>query len=113
MPTRGLIGLNAFFLRITRGYGAKHSSFASYEPMQGEIKPQRGGAQVASESGPTATYGLLNLQRRAIRPSDPGTAVYAGMVEAFRRQEGDIAIDVCKEKKLTDVRSSTAESLIG
>ena len=45
--------------------------------------------------------------------SDPGTAVYAGMVEAFGRQEGDIAIDVCKEKKLTDMRSSTAESLIG
>ena len=45
--------------------------------------------------------------------SDPGTAVYAGMVEAFGRREGDIAIDVCKEKKLTDMRSSTAESLIG
>ena len=109
IPTRGLIGFNAFFLRTTRGDGVKNSSFDSYELMQGEIKSQRGGALVASESGPAVTYGLLNAQRRGDTFIDPGTPVYEGMVVGSRRQEGDIEINVCKEKKLTNMRSSTAD----
>ncbi|MCE2499892.1 MAG: translational GTPase TypA [Dehalococcoidia bacterium] len=109
IPTRGLIGFNAFFLRTTRGDGVKNSSFASYEPMQGEIKTQRGGALVASEGGPAVTYGLLNAQRRGDTFIDPGTPVYEGMVVGSRRQEGDIEINVCREKKLTNMRSSTAD----
>ena len=109
IPTRGLIGFNAFFLRTTRGDGVQSSSFESYEPMQGEIKTQRGGALVASEGGPAVTYGLLNAQRRGETFIDPGAQVYAGMVVGCRRQEGDIEINVCKEKKLTNMRSSTAD----
>ena len=109
IPTRGLIGFNAFFLRTTRGDGVKNSSFASYEPMEGEIKTQRGGALVASEGGPAVTYGLLNAQRRGDTFIDPGTPVYEGMVVGIRRQEGDIEINVCREKKLTNMRSSTAD----
>ena len=109
IPTRGLIGFNAFFLRTTRGDGVQSSSFESYEPMQGEIKAQRGGALVASEGGPAVTYGLLNAQRRGETFIDPGAQVYAGMVVGCRRQEGDIEINVCKEKKLTNMRSSTAD----
>ena len=109
IPTRGLIGFNAFFLRTTRGDGVKNSSFASYEPMQGEIKTQRGGALVASEGGPAVTYGLLNAQRRGDTFIDPGTPVYEGMVVGSRRQEGDLEINVCREKKLTNMRSSTAD----
>ena len=109
IPTRGLIGFNAFFLRTTRGDGVKNSSFVSYEPMEGEIKEQRGGALVASEGGPAVTYGLLNAQRRGDTFIDPGTQVYEGMVVGCRRQEGDIEINVCKEKKLTNMRSSTAD----
>ena len=109
IPTRGLIGFNAFFLRTTRGDGVKNSSFASYERMQGEIKTQRGGALVASESGPAVTYGLLNAQRRGETFIDPGTPVYEGMVVGNRRQGGDLEINVCKEKKLTNMRSSTAD----
>ncbi len=109
IPTRGLIGFNAFFLRTTRGDGVKNSSFASYEPMQGEIKTQRGGALVASEGGPAVTYGLLNAQRRGDIFIDPGAPVYEGMVVGRRRQEGDIEINVCREKKLTNMRSSTAD----
>jgi len=109
IPTRGLIGFNAFFLRTTRGDGVKNSSFDSYEPMQGEIKDQRGGALVASEGGAAVTYGLLNAQRRGDTFIDPGTPVYEGMVVGSRRQEGDIEINVCKEKKLTNMRSSTAD----
>ena len=109
IPTRGLIGFNAFFLRTTRGDGVKNSSFDSYELMQGEIKDQRGGALVASEGGAAVTYGLLNAQRRGDTFIDPGTPVYEGMVVGCRRQEGDIEINVCKEKKLTNMRSSTAD----
>ncbi len=109
IPTRGLIGFNAFFLRTTRGDGVKSSSFASYEPMQGEIKTQRGGALVASEGGPAVTYGLLNAQRRGDTFIDPGAPVYEGMVVGSRRQEGDLEINVCREKKLTNMRSSTAD----
>ncbi len=109
IPTRGLIGFNAFFLRTTRGDGVKNSAFDSYEPMQGEIKSQRGGALVASEGGPAVTYGLINAQRRGDTFIDPGTPVYEGMVVGSRRQEGDIEMNVCKEKKLTNMRSSTAD----
>ena len=109
IPTRGLIGFNAFFLRTTRGDGVKNSSFDCYELMQGEIKDQRGGALVASEGGAAVTYGLLNAQRRGDTFIDPGTPVYEGMVVGSRRQEGDIEINVCKEKKLTNMRSSTAD----
>ena len=109
IPTRGLIGFNAFFLRTTRGDGVKNSTFDSYQLMQGEIKDQRGGALVASEGGPAVTYGLLNAQRRGDTFIDPGTPVYEGMVVGSRRQEGDIEINVCKEKKLTNMRSSTAD----
>ena len=109
IPTRGLIGFNAFFLRTTRGDGVKNSAFVSYELMEGEIKSQRGGALVASEGGPAVTYGLLNAQRRGDTFIDPGTPVYEGMVVGSRRQEGDVEINVCKEKKLTNMRSSTAD----
>ena len=109
IPTRGLIGFNSFYLRTTRGDGVHTSSFESYAPVEGEIKTQRGGALVASEGGPAVTYGLLNAQRRGDTFIDPGTQVYEGMVVGRRRQEGDIEINVCKEKKLTNMRSSTAD----
>ena len=109
IPTRGLIGFNSFFLRTTRGDGTQSSVFTSYEPMEGEIKSRRGGALVASEGGIAVTYGLLNAQGRGDTFIDPGTQVYEGMIVGTHRREGDIAINVCKEKKLTNMRSSTAD----
>ena len=109
IPTRGLIGFNAFFLRTTRGDGVKSSAFTSYELMDGEIKAERGGVLVASERGVSVTYGLLNAQGRGDTFIDPGTKVYEGMVIGSHHREGDIEINVCKEKKLTNMRSSTAD----
>ncbi len=109
IPTRGLIGFNAFFLRTTRGDGVKNSIFTSYEPMEGEIKSQRSGVLVASEGGPAVTYGLLNAQGRGDTFIDPGTMVYPGMIVGSQRRDGDIEVNVCKEKKLTNMRSSTAD----
>ena len=109
IPTRGLIGFNAFFLRTARGGGEKTSAFTSYEPMGGEIKAERGGVLVASESGVAVTYGLLNAQGRGSTFIDPGTVVYEGMIVGSHQRDGDIEINVCKEKKLTNMRSSTAD----
>ena len=109
IPTRGLIGFNAFFVRTTRGEGVKSSIFTSYEPMQGEIKSKRSGALVASEAGVAVTYGLLNAQGRGDTFIDPGVMVYRGMIVGTHRRDGDIEINVCKEKKLTNMRSSTAD----
>ncbi len=109
IPTRGLIGFNAFFLQTTRGDGVKSSFFTSYEPMEGEIKSHGGGVLVASESGTAVTYGLLNAQGRGETFIDPGTMVYEGMIIGSHRRDGDIEINVCKQKKLTNVRSSTAD----
>lgn len=109
IPTRGLIGFNAFFLRTTRGDGEKSSIFDSYGPLAGEIRAERGGVLVASEQGVAVTYGLLNAQGRGETFVDPGTKVYQGMVIGSHHREGDIEINVCKEKKLTNMRSSTAD----
>ena len=109
IPTRGLIGFNAFFLQTTRGDGVKSSFFTSYEPMEGEIKSHGGGVLVASEAGTAVTYGLLNAQGRGDTFIDPGTMVYEGMIVGSHRRDGDIEINVCKQKKLTNVRSSTAD----
>ena len=109
MPTRGLIGFNAFFLRTTRGDGVQSSIFSSYEPMEGELKIQHSGVLVASDNGVAVTYGLLNAQGRGDTFIDPGIAVYPGMVVGSHRRPGDIEINVCKEKKLTNIRSSTAD----
>ena len=102
IPTRGLIGFNAFFVRTTRGEGVKSSIFTSYEPMQGEIKSKRSGALVASETGVAVTYGLLNAQGRGDTFIDPGVMVYQGMIVGTHHRDGDIEINVCKEKKLTN-----------
>ena len=109
IPTRGLIGFNSFFLRTCRGDGLKSSTFTAYEAMEGEIKAQPGGVLVASERGVAVTYGLLNAQGRGETFVDPGTQVYEGMIVGSHRREGDIEINVCKEKKLTNMRSSTAD----
>ena len=109
IPTRGLIGFNSFFLSITRGDGMKSSIFTSYEPMEGEIRSKRGGALVASEGGAAVTNGLLNAQGRGDTFIDPGAMVYEGMIVGSHHREGDIEINVCKEKKLTNMRSSTAD----
>ena len=109
IPTRGLIGFNSFFLRTTRGDGDKTSIFSSYEPVEGAIGAERGGVLVASENGVAVTYGLLNAQGRGDTFIDPGTRVYEGMVIGSHPREGDIEINVCKEKKLTNMRSSTAD----
>jgi GTP-binding protein len=112
LPTRGLIGFRSFFLRTTRGNGVMNSQFVGHEPMEGEVKSPRMGALVASESGVAVTYGLNNAQGRGATFVEPGTQVYEGMIVGMHPRENDILINVCKEKKLTNMRSSTSDIAI-
>ena len=109
IPTRGLIGFRSYFLKTTRGNGANHSRFVGYEPIRGEVKPAPGGVLVASQGGSAVTYGLLNAQGRGSTFIEPGTPVYEGMIVGMHPKQGDIPINVCREKKLTNMRSSTAD----
>ena len=109
IPTRGLIGFRIWFLRTVRGNGVENSVFTGYRLMEGEIKSDHTGVLVASESGVAVTYGLLNAQGRGDTFIEPITPVYMGMIVGMHSREDDIAINVCKEKKLTNMRSSTAD----
>ncbi|MDE2843040.1 MAG: translational GTPase TypA [Chloroflexota bacterium] len=108
-PTRGLIGFRSFFLRTTRGNGVTNSRFVEYRPMTGEMKNASSQSLVASEPGVAVTYGLLNAQGRGPTFIEPGTQVYEGMIVGMHPKEDDIVINVCREKKLTNMRSSTAD----
>ena len=112
IATRGLIGFRSFFLKATRGDGTINSVFTGYEPLQGEIKSNRAGVLVAAEAGVSVTYGLNNAQQRGLTFIGPGTPVYEGMIVGLHSRSNDLSVNVCKEKKLTNVRASTADFAI-
>jgi len=109
IPTRGLIGFRSTFLTVTRGEGVINTRFTGYEALGGEIQSTRNGVLVASEDGIAVTYGLNNAQGRGLTFIDPGTFVYEGMIIGLSSRMQDIAVNVCKEKKLTNIRSSTSD----
>jgi GTP-binding protein len=109
IPTRGLIGFRNEFLTITRGNGLMGSLLLDYEPWRGPMGSVRNGALVASETGTAVTYGLLNAQERGSTFIEPGTPVYQGMVVGLYTRQGDLAVNVAKQKAFTNVRSSTSE----
>ncbi|MEO7001639.1 MAG: translational GTPase TypA [Ktedonobacterales bacterium] len=109
IPTRGLIGLRNTFLTLTQGNGAMSSLPIGYEPWLGVIGSARNGVLIASEQGVAVTYGLNNAQARGQTFIDPGTSVYEGMIVGLNARPDDMAVNVCKEKKQTNVRSSTSD----
>ncbi|MFH1087436.1 MAG: translational GTPase TypA [Chloroflexota bacterium] len=109
VPTRGLIGFRSAFLTTTRGEGTMNASFTGYEPLRGGLGSTRTGVLVASEEGTAFTYGLFNAQGRGQTFIGPGTLVYEGMVVGVNPRPQDISINVCKEKKKTNMRSSTSD----
>jgi len=112
IPTKGLIGFRSAFLTATRGAGIMNTTFLGYEPWYGHIVSTRSGALVAAEQGVAVTYGLNNAQGRGLTFIEPRTPVYEGMIVGLNSRPGDIAINVCKEKKKTNVRSSTSDIAI-
>ncbi|MFZ0218414.1 MAG: GTP-binding protein, partial [Candidatus Dormiibacterota bacterium] len=109
VPTRGLIGFRNQFLTLTAGAGLMGSLGAGYRNWAGELRNQRNGALVASSAGDALTYGLANAQERGATFIDPGTTVYEGMIVGLQRRAGDMQVNVCREKKQSNVRSSTAD----
>ena len=109
MPTRGLIGLRGALLTATRGTATATSRFIEYAPASGEIPRQRNGAVIATETGPVTGYAIANAQERTRLFVGPGTPVYEGMVVGINSRENDMSFNIVKEKKLTNVRSSTAD----
>ena len=109
IPTRGLIGFRSAFLTATRGEGVVNTIFLGFERYAGEIVSVRSGTLVAAEAGVAVTYGLNNAQERGITFIDPGTQVYEGMIVGLNSRPTDLAVNVCKEKKMTNIRSSTSD----
>ncbi len=112
IPTRGLIGFRSFFLKAIRGNGQMNNIFTGYEPLRGEVESTRSGALVAAENGVANTYGLNNAQQRGSTFVGPGMAVYEGMIVGVHARDNDLAVNVCKEKKLTNVRAASADMAI-
>jgi GTP-binding protein len=113
IPTRGLIGLRNAFLTATRGNGVMASRLIGYEPWHGLIASTRAGALVATETGVALSHGLTNAQERGITFIEPQTQVYEGMIVGQHPRQGDLPVNVCRAKKLTNMRSSTKEIDVG
>ena len=109
VPTRGLIGFRSFFQNATHGDGIMSSRFAEYRPKTGDVRRSSQGFLVASEKGLSVAYGLINAQERGKTMIDSGVEVYEGMIVGLNSRASDLVVNVCKEKKLTNMRSSTAD----
>ncbi|AEM78396.1 translational GTPase TypA [Thermoanaerobacter wiegelii] len=112
IPTRGLIGYRSEFLTDTKGNGIMTSVFYDYAPYKGDIPSRTRGALVAFETGVATTYGLYNAQERGTLFVEPGTKVYEGMVVGVNSRSGDIDVNVCKKKHVTNLRSATADEAL-
>jgi GTP-binding protein TypA/BipA len=111
VPARGLIGFRTEFLTETRGTGLMHHVFEAYEPWHGELRTRPTGSLVADRAGLVTSYALFNLQERGTMFVGPGAEVYQGMVVGENARSEDMDVNPTKEKKLTNVRSSTSEEL--
>ncbi len=111
-PARGLIGFRTEFLTETRGTGILHHVFEGYEPWHGDLRTRPTGSLVADRLGLTTTYALLNLQERGQLFVGPGVEVYQGMIVGENARPDDMDVNPTKEKKLTNIRQSTADELV-
>ena len=112
IPSRGLIGYRGEFLTDTKGTGVLNTIFDGYGPYKGDISYRKQGSLIAFEAGEAITYGLFNAQERGTLFIGPGEKVYAGMVVGENGKPEDIELNVCKTKKLTNTRSSSADEAL-
>jgi GTP-binding protein len=110
IPSRGLIGFHTQFQTETRGTGLLHHVFHGYEPWHGEVRSRPTGSLVADRRGKTTAYALLSLQERGSLFVGPGLDVYEGMIIGESPRSQDMDVNPTREKKLTNMRSSTAEA---
>lgn len=112
IPARGLIGYRNEFLTDTRGNGIINTVFNGYEPYKGEIQSRSQGSLVAFETGEAVGYGLFNAQDRGELFIGAGTKVYSGMVVGRNARSGDMEVNVCKKKQLTNTRASGSDDAL-
>ncbi len=110
VPSRGLIGFHTEFLTETRGTGLAHHVFHDYQPWLGEIRTRTNGSMVADRSGPSTGYAIMSLQDRGSLYIGPGVEVYEGMIVGENSRSDDMDVNITREKKLTNMRSSTADA---
>jgi GTP-binding protein len=108
-PTRGLLGFRYQFLNATRGNGVMHTVFHGYDSMVGSVPTRATGSIVAWETGTTTNFGLKNAEERGVLFLGPGVEVYEGMVVGEQQRAGDLPVNVCKKKHLTNMRSSNKD----
>jgi GTP-binding protein len=111
IPARGLVGFRSEFLIETRGTGVLHSIFDGWEPWAGDLRVKRNGSMVADRRGVTTTHALMSLEQRGVLFVGPGVEVYEGMIVGENARSEEMNVNPTKEKKLTNVRSSTADEL--
>jgi GTP-binding protein len=112
VPARGMIGFRTEFLTETRGTGILHHVFDGYEPWHGELRTRPTGSLVADRRGSATAFALLNLQERGQLFIGPGVEVYEGMIVGENARADDLDVNPTKEKKLTNMRSSTSDELV-
>jgi GTP-binding protein len=112
VPARGLIGFRTEFLTETRGTGILHHVFEGWEPWHGELRTRPAGSLVADRSGRATSFAILNLQERGSLFIAPTDELYEGMIVGENARSEDLDVNASKEKKLTNMRSSTAEELV-
>ncbi|MFJ2606721.1 translational GTPase TypA [Streptomyces sp. NPDC091279] len=110
VPSRGLIGFRTEFLTQTRGTGIGHSIHEGHEPWFGTLATRNNGSLVADRAGAVTAFAMTNLQERGVLFTDPGTEVYEGMIVGENSRSDDMDVNITKEKKLTNMRSSSADS---
>jgi GTP-binding protein len=112
IPARGLIGLRTRMLNATSGEAIMHHNFYDYQPLRGSIPGRVNGVMISTDTGRSTAYALENLQERGTLFIGAGEAVYEGQVVGEHCRDNDLPVNVCREKKLTNVRASTAEKTI-
>jgi GTP-binding protein len=112
IPTRGLLGFTTEFTMDTKGEGIMTHVFKSYEPYKGEINARTSGALIAAEQGEAVPYALAQLDDRGVFFIEPGTPVYAGMIVGESARDFDMVVNVCKTKKLTNMRASGSDEAL-
>ena len=112
IPSRGLIGYRGEFMTDTKGNGILNTIFDSYGPYKGDIAYRQTGSLIAFEAGETITYGLFNAQERGTLFLGPGEQVYQGMVVGENPKGGDIELNVCKRKQMTNTRASGSDEAV-
>lgn len=112
IPARGLIGFRSEFIRMTRGDGIMYHTFDEYKPYAGDIPKQRSGSILAHEQGEAVPYALAQFEDRGVFFVTPHTKVYRGMIIGEGNKAQDIVVNICKTKKLTNMRSATADVMV-